>query len=220
LDLKSLRRHPKVFMGSSDVTVLLNWINAHTGMVTFHGPMVATNFSKGLRGIHFDSLKHALLRPGGSGRIVRWRISLRRKDVIRAGRASGKLVGGCLTLLVSTLGTKYEIETRDSILFLEDVNEAPYRVDRMLKQLEDAGKFEHVRGVVFGDMLNCVDSKNRGNNVRRVISSLSGRFRGPIVMGLSSGHTSHPIITLPIGARATLHLRGAPALIIEEATSR
>jgi muramoyltetrapeptide carboxypeptidase len=220
LDFESLRRQAKIVMGASDLTVLLNAIHARTGLITFHGPMVATNFSKGRAGIHLHSFTHALMDLGGNRPRNPWSIPLRRQGVIHQGRAKGRLVGGCLSLLVSTLGTSYELDTTHGILFVEDVNESPYRIDRMLKQLEDSGKLRHLRGIVIGDMLNCVDEKHPQWTARRVFEDYFRHFEGPIAMGLSSGHTRSPFVTLPIGSQVTLETRSTPALIIEERTVR
>jgi muramoyltetrapeptide carboxypeptidase len=220
LDFKTLCRQAKIVMGASDITVLLNAIQARTGLVTFHGPMVATNFSKGEAGVDLYSFRHAVMSEGANGPEVPWSLPLRRDQVIRSGRASGRLAGGCLSLLVSTLGTPYEFESGDSILFIEDVNEPPYRLDRMLKQLGDAGKFRRVRGVLLGDMLNCRDEKHPRWTARKVLETYFRSFKGPVVMGLSSGHTRNPFVTLPIGARVTLDSRSHPKLIVEEATTR
>ncbi|MBZ5534492.1 MAG: LD-carboxypeptidase [Acidobacteriia bacterium] len=220
LDYKTLRRQAKIIMGASDVTVLLNTIHARTGLITFHGPMVATNFSKGEAGVDLDSFRNALMGGGEGGQTRSWSLPLRREEVIRPGRDSGRLVGGCLSLLISSLGTPYEFNSADSILFIEDVNEPPYRLDRMLKQLGDAGKFRQVHGVVLGDMLNCVDEKHPRWKAQNVLESYFRNFKGPVIRGLHSGHTRNPFVTLPIGVRVTLDTRADPRLIVEEATTR
>lgn len=215
LDYEALRRNPKIIMGASDITILLNEIYARTRLITFHGPMVATNFSKGKAGIDVASLGRAISPEQASP----WSLDLYRENILRRGKARGRLAGGCLSLLVSTLGAPYEIDTAGSILFLEDVNEAPYRINRLLKQLEDAGKLRRVRGVVFGDMVNCSDSKHPQWTTRRVIADFFQRFPGPVAMGMRSGHTRFPFVSLPIGAQVTLDTTKRPKLIIEEATT-
>lgn len=217
VDYENLRRQRKILMGASDLTLLLNEVHARTGLITFHGPMVASNFSKPPEAIHLPSLRYALLESGGEPQNNR--ITLSRRDVLQRGRAQGKLLGGCLSLLVSTLGTPYEIETGGSILFLEDVNEPPYKLDRLLKQMLDAGKFKQVRGLVFGDMLHCIDPKYPKLSARGVIQRVLVDFKGPIVMGLSSGHTRNPFVTLPIGARSTLETHPRPQLIVNQRTT-
>lgn len=219
-DLKSLQRHPKIIMGASDITLLLNWIYARIGLITFHGPMVSTNFSKGEQGIDFSSFYNAVMINDHKIKPERWDIRLKSKTVIHRDCAQGTLRGGCLSLLVATLGTDYEIDCSDAILFLEDVNEPPYRIDRMLQQMTDAGKFNQIRGVVFGEMLNCDDPKHPRWTTRKVLEDFFGRFRGPVVLGLSSGHTRNPFITLPIGAHAVLDTRTKPILTIEGPTTK
>jgi muramoyltetrapeptide carboxypeptidase len=145
---------------------------------------------------------------------------LEARDTVRRGLAEGRLVGGCISLLVSTLGTAYEFDTRNSILFLEDVNEPPYRIDRMLRQLWDAGKFKTARGIVLGDMLNCFDAGYPKATPRRVVESVLREFSGPIALGLSSGHTRNPFVTLPIGVQCLLDTRKGPRLLIRQHSVR
>lgn len=219
LDYKTLQRRPKIVMGASDLTVLLNHVYSKTGLITFHGPMVATNFSQSMAAIHLDSFYRLLMRERGR-RTGRWAILLHARGVLNRGIAHGRLVGGCLSLLVSTLGTPYEIDTEGSILFIEDVNEPPFRLDRMLRQMLDAGKLGRVQGLIFGDMLNCIDPMYSGVKARQIIEKLLSDFKHPLIMGLSSGHTRHPLVTLPVGARVSLDTRSHPQLIIEQRTTR
>lgn len=219
LDYRALRQQRKILMGASDLTLLLNLVHMKTGLITFHGPMVATNFSKSVEAIHLESFRHSVLDQDGK-KAVRWAIPLDSRDVLRRGIARGQLLGGCLSLLVSTLGTPYEIRTEGSILFMEDLNEPPFRLDRMLKQMLDAGKLDRVRGLIFGDMLDCADARYPALTARKVIEGVLADFKQPIAMGLSSGHTRRPFVTLPIGAKVTLDTRSRPQLIIEQRTSQ
>src|SRR5207237_4641472 len=114
--------------------------------------------------------------------------------VLRGGRAEGRLIGGCLSVVIATLGTRNEIETGDSILILEDVDEKPYRIDRMITHLKQAGKFETVRGVVFGEMLNCVQHANQGYTLEEVITDVMSDFSFLILYGFATGHTSRPYV--------------------------
>jgi muramoyltetrapeptide carboxypeptidase len=132
--------------------------------------------------------------------------------VLRAGRAEGRLIGGCLSVVIAAIGTKNEIDTRDSILILEDVDEKPYRIDRMITQLKQAGKFEGVRGVVFGEMLNCVQHLNQGYTLEEVLMDLLGDFAFPILYGFATGHTSRPNVIVPFGVRARLDLASSAPL--------
>src|SRR5205085_11727510 len=129
--------------------VLLSWMD-RAGIVALHGPMVATALRQGAEG--YD--RQLLLNLLQGKQAVRFPIN--GTKVLRSGRAEGRLIGGCLSVVVATLGATNEIDTHDSILVLEDQDEKPYRIDRMITQLKQAGKFKDVRGVVFGEMLNCI----------------------------------------------------------------
>jgi len=124
--------------------------------------------------------------------------------VLQSGKASGRLYGGCLSMLVASLGTPSEIQTEDSILFIEDIAEKPYRIDRMLMQLRLAGKLDGVRGFVFGEMLDCAPPAGETYTLQQVIMRVLAPYKVPIVCGLKSGHVSSGNITLPIGVQAEL----------------
>ncbi len=193
LDLSLIRHHPKIVVGHSDITFLLNDFVQRAELVTFHGPMVnglpqrpaATDF---------------LCRLLGNGR-QGW--SEAAPVVIRPGTAEGLLVGGCLSIVVAMLGTPYAIETRGRLLFLEDVNEKPFRIDRMLMQLRYAGVFDDVAGVIFGEMDGCVAPGNPPVSVREVIDAAFASAPYPVAFGLPSGHGAGTL-TLPLGVRARL----------------
>ena len=121
--------------------------------------------------------------------------------------ADGMLYGGCLSLLCASLGTPYEVETRDTVLFLEDLAEPAFRIDRMLMQLKLAGKFEGVRGVIFGEMLNCGPRGEQEYTLQEVVQRVLGDLDVPIAYGLKSGHVSRGNITLPFGCHDTVHRR-------------
>jgi muramoyltetrapeptide carboxypeptidase len=116
------------------------------------------------------------------------------------------LVGGCLSLVVATLGTKYEIDTQEAILFLEDLDTKPYQIDRMITHLKQAGKLDAVRGVVFGEMLNCAQTATQGYTLQEVLLDLLDQFQFPILFGFPTGHTSRPNVIVPVGVRARLDL--------------
>jgi muramoyltetrapeptide carboxypeptidase len=121
------------------------------------------------------------------------------------GEAQGLLYGGCLSILVASLGTRYEIETGGDILFLEDTGAKPYQIDRMLMQMKFAGAFEGVRGIVFGEMLDCVQPGGQQYTLEEIIVRVLGDLKVPIAYGLPSGHVQRNNITLPFGVRAALH---------------
>ena len=216
LNLGLIAKNPKIFCGYSDLTTLLTHFHDTLGFVGFHGPMLAKDFARP-EGVHLKSFSCA-----SSGQ-PQWSISNSDSpamEVICEGEAQGKLYGGCLSLLVASLGTPYEIQTEDTILFLEDLGEWPYRIDRMLMHLKYAGKLEKVRGIVFGEMLECAPPADSGYTLEQVITSVLGDLKIPIAFGLRSGHVSAENITLPIGVRARLTVADSASLeILEAATS-
>ena len=137
------------------------------------------------------------------------------------GVAEGVLYGGCLSLLVASLGTPHEIHTDGTILYLEDINAKPFQIDRMLMQLMLAGKLNQVKGIVFGEMLDCLQAPDQGYTLPEVILRLLGQLRVPVAYGLRSGHVTRKNITLPIGVRASLRVNGGDATltILEAATA-
>jgi muramoyltetrapeptide carboxypeptidase len=200
LDLKLIRNNPKIFLGYSDVTTLHTYLNDRLGLVTFHGPMVTKDFATA-NGVEKNSLNAAI-----SGK-TNWRISQTPGLLARQqGRAEGKLYGGCLSMLAASLGTPYEIKTEDTILFLEDIATKPYQIDRMLMQLKYAGKLDKVRGVVFGEMIDCVQAPEQPYTLEEVIMRVLADFDFPVAFGLRSGHVSTGNITLPIGVKTQLRV--------------
>ncbi len=129
------------------------------------------------------------------------------------GDAEGILYGGCLSILVASLGTAYEIKTDDTILFLEDLAAKPYQVDRMLMQLKLAGKLDKVRGLIFGEMIDCVQAPNQDYTLQEVIMRIVSDLRIPVAYGLKSGHVTSNNITLPLGVRARLKVSEAQVRI-------
>jgi muramoyltetrapeptide carboxypeptidase len=200
LDLKLIRNNPKIFLGYSDVTTLHTYLNDRLGLVTFHGPMVTKDFATA-NGVEKTSLDAAI-----SGK-TSWRISQTPGLLaLQQGRAEGKLYGGCLSMLAASLGTPYEIKTQDTILFLEDIATKPYQIDRMLMQLKYAGKLDKVRGVVFGEMIDCVQAPEQPYTLEEVIMRVLADFDFPVAFGLRSGHVSTGNITLPIGVKTQLRV--------------
>ena len=204
LNLETIKAHPKIFVGYSDITSLLTYISDSTGLVTFHGPMVTKDFARS-DGVDLRSWELAL-----SG-AVGWVLGLGPQSGVKPivdGAGQGILYGGCLSLLVASLGTPYEIHTAGTILFVEDTAEKPYQIDRMLMQLKLAGKLDRVRGIIFGEMLDCFQRPDQGYTLEEVILRVVGDLGVPVVYGLRSGHVSHENVTLPIGVRAELQVSG------------
>jgi muramoyltetrapeptide carboxypeptidase len=204
LDLEKIKKHPKIFVGYSDVTTLLTYFRDKAGLVTFHGPMVAKDW------LHQDGVDlaswHAALAETAA-----WEPRLDADSGAKGlvdGAAEGILYGGCLSILIASLGTPYEIKTAGTILFLEDLAAKPFQIDRMLVQLKLAGKLDGVRGIVFGEMRDCMQNANQGYALEEVVLRVVGKLGVPVAYGVRSGHVTSGNITLPIGVRAGLTVRG------------
>jgi len=211
LNFDLFARHPKIVLGCSDITSLLTVITDRTGLVTFHGPMIAKDIAEGT----FDEKSWNACFGAESG----WSIRSADLKVLQPGHAKGRLYGGCLSMLAASLGTPYQLETDDTILFIEDVAEKPFRIDRMLMQLHLAGCLNRVRGFVFGEMLDCLPPENETYTLEQVITRVLSPYKVPIVFGLKSGHVSSGNITLPIGVQAELVAeQGVELKILEAAT--
>jgi muramoyltetrapeptide carboxypeptidase len=195
LDAERLRAHAKVLVGYSDVTFLHLLLNGR-GVVAFHGPMVA----RGLDGAYDRECLRAALLGGepyasGAGDLL----------TLWPGEAEGRLLGGCLSILAAASGTPWALRPEDdTLLFIEDVDEAPYRVERMLLQLRATGLFERVRGVMLGDFVGCSPAPDAGYTLEDVVLDALAGLDVPIARGLAAGHTERPQVTLPLGARARL----------------
>ena len=215
LDLEKVKAHPKIFVGYSDLTTLLTYFTDATGLITFHGPMVAKDFAHA-DGVDRNSWERAL---NGSSE---WALELD-SDVksLVVGSGEGILYGGCLSILVASLGTPYEIRTAGTILFIEDIAAKPYQIDRMLMHLKLAGKLADVRGIIFGEMLDCEQTKDQGYRLEEVVMRVVGDLGVPVAYGLRSGHVSRRNITLPFGVQAALDVTasGVSLKILEAATT-
>jgi muramoyltetrapeptide carboxypeptidase len=211
IDLRTIALRPKIFVGYSDLTTLLTWFADHAGFVTFHGPMVTKDFAVD-GGVDLASWQSAL-----SGE-ERWAIGADSgaKPLV-VGEAEGTLYGGCLSMLVAAMGTPYDIHTAGTILFIEDLAAKPYQIDRMLMQLKLGGSFEGVRGIVFGEMMDCRQSANQDYSLEEVVLRVVGDLGIPVAFGMRSGHVSRANITLPIGVRARLEVGSGVELRILEA---
>ena len=214
VDLGLLREHPKPFVAHSDMTCMQTWLLDQIGLISFHGPMVAGDFSRP-DGVDDISLQSAL---GGERWFVDETSGLR---TLLPGKANGVLYGGCITLLAASLGTPYAPRTEGKLLFLEDRDVKPYQLDRLLRQLILAGKFEGVTGIIFGEMLDCVAPGQNPGMLDEVILRVFDWFQGPIGIGLRSGHVSRRGVTLAFGIAAELNLVRAPLLsFVERATEK
>jgi len=215
LDPNKIVQHPKILVGYSDITTLVCCMADSANFVTFHGPMVTKDFAVA-DGVDLDSWQNAL---GGA---EEWSIAEGSgARPLLAGHGEGILYGGCLSMLVASLGTQHEIRTAGTILFLEDVAAKPYQIDRMLMQLKLAGKLKDVRGIVFGEMMDCRQGPDQDYTLEEVVLRIVADLRIPVAFGLRSGHVSRANITLPIGVRARLTVDNSVELrILEAATSK
>ncbi len=187
LDADQIRRHPKPLVGCSDITVLLIYLLQQCLVIPFHGPNVATTqFVQGDAEMAL-ALKRALTSAEPLAEIA--------CSELRGGEAEAEIIGGCLSSLVTVLGTPYEPDLQGKVLFVEDVNEPPYKIDRMLTHLKSAGKLAGVKGVVFGQMPGC-DTDN--GLLHEVILDVLAAIEGPILFGFPSGHGPRNL-TIPLG---------------------
>jgi len=198
LNYSAIRMNPKVFVGSSDITLLLLFLVQQCSLVTFHGPMVAGNFGRYPMPKSKRQFSEILF-----GNEVGKRLIAKGARVFRSGTAEGKVIGGCLTLLCRSLGTPWEVKTRNRILLIEDVNEPLYKIDGMLCHMKQAGKFMGVRGIVFGEMINCQSSKKGGGSFKEILRDVFAKSSFPILTNFPSGH-GQEMFTLPMGVEARL----------------
>jgi muramoyltetrapeptide carboxypeptidase len=199
INLDVVRTNPKFFMGYSDITTLLTYFCDHTDLVTFHGPMVKNDYER----LTPELFSADVLSSGAAAYGL---LSAQGPQPV-PGRAQGILYGGCLSMLAASLGTPYEIQTEGTILFIEDIATKPYQIHRMLMQLKLAGKFNGVRGIVFGEMLDCVQPGEQNYTLQEVIKRELVEFKIPVGFGLRSGHVSNPPnLCLPIGVAAELNV--------------
>ncbi|HEY1766472.1 MAG TPA: LD-carboxypeptidase [Terracidiphilus sp.] len=208
-DAARIARHPKPFFGYSDLTGVQLHLLDRTGLIAFHGPMLAADFYLE-DGVHLESFQAALQNEPYS---VGAEEGLR---PLKGGNARGVLYGGCLSILVSLLRTPWEPQTEGKLLFLEDVGVKPYQIDRMLWQLRHAGKLEGVRGVVFGEMLQCASPGAAPGLIEEAILGALDGIDAPIAIGLRSGHVSRQNVTLRFGAEAELTVGAEVWLRLQE----
>jgi muramoyltetrapeptide carboxypeptidase len=199
IDYELIQNNPKIFWGYSDITFLHTAIRQKTGLVTFHGPMLGSDIGKeNTHTLSKEGFKQ-LFEP--TTRIYTEKISP--METLVEGVASGELVGGNLSLIVSTFGTAYEIDTKDKLLFIEDVNEEPRSVDRMLNQLYMAGKLNDSAGIIVGDFCDCTAKRGLTLSLDEVIDHYVKLANKPALKGFLIGHCN-PHISIPLGTHATM----------------
>ena len=212
LDKVDLRRAPKAFIGYSDLTTMLTYLSGKCSIVAFHGPMLDRRLGRGSEGYDRDSFLRALTTSEPLGEVGTAQL-----ETFRRGEAAGPLVGGTLAQLTASLGTPYAFDPpKGHVLFLEDIGERPFRLDRMVTQLRFAGVLDRASAIVLGEFVDC-DEPGGTLAAKAVLAHLLKDFDGPVVHGFPSGHTRRPLVTLPFGVRARVVADGDPRVIIEEA---
>ena len=213
LDAAELRQRPKALVGCSDVTALLTYLTIQCGVVAFHGPMVVT-LADGRRGYDRSSLLGQLSRTTPFGPLP----ADDGVEVLQRGRARGRLLGGTLTQLVGSFGTPFPFDPPPGfVLLLDDVGERPYRLDRMLTQMRQAGVLSRAAAVVCAEFPDCGEPGGH-LDARAVLAGVRADVAGPVLFGVPTGHTGgRPVVTLPLGVEVTIDTGAAGRLIVEEA---
>lgn len=210
LRAEALRATPKMFIGYSDNTSILTWLTIGCGMTALHGPMLEGRLARGEAGYHKASFLAAL------GAEAMGELTPPTLKNIQGGEAAGPLFGGTLTQLLASLGTPYAFMPPEGcVLFIEDCNERPYKLDRMLTQLRLSGVLSRARGLVFGEMCGCDEVGGHPSALDTIRDVLTG-FQGPILYGFSSGHTQGASWTLPLGVQTRVIAGTRPRVIVEE----
>ena len=223
LDYDVIRSNPKILIGYSDITALLYGIYQKSGLITFHGPVGTSSFND----YSVDNFKRVLMNPERS-EMFKNSISGEDENIygvttISEGKGKGRLVGGNLSIMVSLIGTEYDVDYSGKIIFIEEVGEEPYRVDRMLTQLIQAGKFDHAAGIMMGIFRKCEVKENsdltaKSFNLMEVLQDRFGNFKIPVVYGMSFGHVKDKF-TIPFGALAELDADKHTFTLLEKAVN-
>jgi muramoyltetrapeptide carboxypeptidase len=212
LDKNIIRRNPKIFVGYSDITIILSYLYRVANMVVFHGPVISGEIHNKMDTITLKHLLRAIAQTNTIGKI-----SFPFLKTLRSGKATGTLVGGNMSLLMSAIGTPYDIDTDGTILFLEDIGEDMETIDDYLMQLKLAGKLNKVKGIIFGKMLRCIDYSGRKYTIKHILNDILKDVKVPIIYGFPSGHRDPKDInvTLPLGIQVTIDT-APPQIIINE----
>ncbi|MCQ9204875.1 MAG: LD-carboxypeptidase [Omnitrophica bacterium] len=199
LDKEVIRNNPKIFVGYSDITILLLDLQRIANMVIFHGPVVSDEIYDGMNQQTLEYLLGLICEPSAFKTLT-----FRQLISFEPGKATGILVGGNMSLIVGAINTPYDINTDNKILFLEDIGENLDVIKSYLISLKDAGKFKKVRGIIFGKMVDCFDEQR---NIRAIVNEVSAKSRVPVLFGFPSGHTGKRgalHVTLPLGIPVTI----------------
>jgi muramoyltetrapeptide carboxypeptidase len=217
LDYELIRQHPKIFVGFSDITALHIALLNKCDLATFHAPMAVSWSNGALDDFSRESMYKALMHAEPMGELVN--PPEYPKQTVNPGKADGLLVGGNLMLIASSLGTPWEIDTKDRIIFIEEVGERTYCVDRMLTQLRLAGKFDECVGVVFGDFADCpIEYPEFGLSLEAIIRDVVAPCGKPVFTGLRCGHCT-PKLTLPFGVKCRMDADECTLTVLESAVT-
>ena len=212
LDRREVVRARKPFIGYSDNTSLLTFLTTGCELVAFHGPTLAGRLARSTGDYDQESFMNALCRREPLGEMITPEV-----ETIKGGEVRGPIYGGTLTLLVASLGTPFAFSPpQGHVLFLDEVGERPYRLDRMVTQLRQSGLLARAAAVVVGELPRC-DEPSGDPTARSVVADLFSDFPGPVLMGFPSGHTTGPAMTLPLGVSCRVVADTRPRLVIEEA---
>ena len=211
IDYELIKNNPKVFVGYSDVTNLHIVFNQKCNLGTYHGPMVKSNmindFNDYTKSSFFEAMENQEWKYEEPENMP---LSILIDGNVSSEIINGVLTGGNLAIIVTTLGTKYEIDTKDKILFLEDVDEETGSLNRMLTHLKYAGKLEDCKAVVFGNFAACKNTYTKENQHYELIELLKDFFADydkPVIYGIESGHKKPYMFTLPLGAKCSINLQ-------------
>jgi len=221
LDFELIRNHPKLFIGYSDITALHQAIHVETGLVTFHGPGASSDFTRyvknNIESILFKGKSNLEIEPAKDNEKIAKKNNTYQTQVIKAGKAKGVLAGGNLTLLAALSGTRYALDATDKIVFLEDVGEKPYRIDRMLTQLRQSANLHRARGILLGIFEDCEAAPDDENtlSLQEVFQDRLGDLGIPVLYGLSFGHITEQCV-LPIGIEAAMNTDTTTIQLLEK----
>ncbi|WP_370635486.1 LD-carboxypeptidase [Pontibacillus sp. HN14] len=199
IDYDIIKNNPKIFWGYSDITFLHTSIRQQTGLVTFHGPMLGSDIGKDT----FDDQSRAMFDQLFSPETLVYDENFSPLSVISKGEATGEIVGGNLSLLVTSIGTPFEIDTKGNLLLIEDIGEEPYRIDSFLNQLRQAGKFDDAAGIIVGDFSESDPKKEASLSLEEVLRFYFARLNKPVLSGFKIGHCL-PHFAIPLGTKGSL----------------
>ncbi len=217
IDYELIKKNPKIIIGYSDITSLLYAIYEKTGLVCFHGPVGTSTFND----YSLQHLQNILLEPRENYKMKNSYTDENQIVVINEGIGEGELVGGNLSIVVSMIGTEYDIDTKGKIIFLEEVGEEPYRIDRMLTQMKQSGKFDNCAGIALGVFKNCDIKKEdpefeNSLSLVQIFNDILGDLKVPVIYNLSFGHIENKF-TLPFGINARLDTKDKSLTLLEKA---